>query len=526
MARRAWRRRGKRAQVSAIATLLGLLLVVTVLANYLATQLPAQMQVNDAIHSASVQDQLLRLDGSLQLLAQTGAIGGSVSQPISLGSAGAPPFAGPDGTQISPGVAASQLAISFTVVGPSVFQPPGGWPAGGNLFKSGCTYNPPGSQNPTTVNCKGGTVLTQNFTNGSHFISVTGGSNLHLNFTTNYSTVVIGATGGEGNTVTVVGNHDIIYLNATGGSGVHMTLVGSYDTAYVYGQGGATVRLYLVGDHDAVSWKANGASSSFIETAWGSYDSTNTANTNAQVYYTGFDSANPATSACPYANSSGSDSVSGSGGTVQYNNTGYSGTGSSGGWTETWSKVTGLNCPFFTQIRLSQKSSGTTGATILLVLRNTYSPQAELSFDEGAIAYAQSSGSAGLVVGPGITYARGALSVWVPMFSNRVGTTLGVGTAVLALRLSSVLNLALPSNGFSLAPSSSVVIAVTTPFAQAWMNYFAGVPSLAGLATCAPATSRACVGPFSFNGPVATVTLTVPASSLSVNLSTFAVSLT
>jgi len=525
-AHRAWRKRGRRAQVSAIATLLGLLLVVTVLANYLSTQLPAQMAVNDGVRTAAVEDQFARLAGSLRTLAQSGGVGGVLTQPISLGSVGAPPFAGPDGGQISPGRVGTQLSVSYTVVGPKTFNPPGGWAAGGNLFKSGCTYSPAGSENPTTVSCKGSTVLTQNFTNGSHFISVTGGADLHLNFTASNSTVVVGAAGGVGNTVTVVGSHDIIFLNATGGSTVHMIVVGNHDTVSCSGKGGATVRLYLVGDYDAVSWSANGASSSFVESAWGSYDSTDTTNTNAAVYYTGFDAANPSTSVCPYANASSTDSVSGSGGTVQYNNTGYTGSGSSGGWTETWAKWTGLNCPFFYTLQVAQKPSGTTGATILLALRNTYAPAAQLAFDDGAVVYAQSGGAPQVVVAPGINYTAGVLTVWVPEFVNNVRTDAGVGTAVLSLRLVSVLDIHLPSNGFSLAPSSSVSISVTTPYAQAWLTYFATVPGLDGLATCAPATSTACVGPFTFNGPLATVTLTVPATSLSVDLATYAIGLT
>jgi hypothetical protein len=497
---------------------------VTVLANYLSVQLPAQMAVNDAEHTASVEDQFARLAGALQSLAQSGGVGGVLTQPVSLGSVGAPPFAGPDGAEVSPGSVGSQLAVSFSVEGPSTYSPPGGWPAGGNLFKSGCSYSPSGSENPTTVSCKGGAVLTQNFTNGSHFIAVTGGSNLHLNFTTSYSTVVVGAAGGAANTVTVVGSYDTVYLNATGGSNVRVTLVGNHDTLLISGKGGATVRLYLVGDYDTASWSANGASSSFVESAWGSHDTTTTSNTNAAVYYTGFNATSPSSSGCPYGNASSTDSVSGSGGTVQYNNTGYSGSGSSGGWSESWKKTTGLTCPFFSVEQFAQKTSGTTGATILLLLRNTYSPAAELAFDEGAVVYAQSGGAPAVVVAPGLSYTGGALSVWVPEFVDKVGAEAGVGTAVLTLRLTSSLEVHLPANGFSIAPSSSVSISVTTPYGQAWMNYFATVSSLNGLATCAPATSTACVGPFGFYGPLATVTLTVPATSLSLDLATYVVS--
>lgn len=100
-----------------MATILGLLLVVTMVANYLGTQLPAQMQVNDANHALAVENQVERLATTLQGVAATGKVGAVVSQPVSLGSVGAPPFAAPDGASIGPGVSGSQVTESYTVSG-------------------------------------------------------------------------------------------------------------------------------------------------------------------------------------------------------------------------------------------------------------------------------------------------------------------------------------------------------------------------------------------------------------------------
>jgi hypothetical protein len=522
--RQNWRRRGRRAQVAAVATILGLLLVVTMVANYLTTQLPAQMQLNDANRGLSVENQVSRLAASLRAAAAADRVGAVVSEPVSLGSLGAPPFAGADGASIGPGAQGSELTASFVALGPVTYKGPGGWPAGGNVGTSGCSETPAGSQNPTTVSCTGGTTLTQNFTNGSHFISVTGGSNLHLNFTTNYSIIAVGATGGAGNTVIIVGNHDAIYLNATGGSGVSVTLVGSNDSLAVTGKGGATVSVFLVGNADAVSWSANGASSSFIERAWGSGDSTTTTNSNAAVYYTGFNAANPTSSVCPYANDSNTDTVSGSGGTVNYNNTGYSGSGSSGGWSETWNKVSNLTCPFYSAFTVPQKSSGAVGASFVVYLRNTYAPAADVAFDQGAVVYAQSNGRPLLLVGPAITYTGGTLALWVPEFLGTVGAEAGDGTAELSARLVSVVSLHLPSDGFSI--SGTISIKVTTPYAAAWESYFGAVPALAAdVSPCFPATSIACAGPFGFNGPLGTVYLNVTAKALAFQVATYAVTL-
>ena len=504
--------------MAAVATILGLLLVVTMIANYLTTQLPAEMRVNDANHALAVENQVSRLAAAVGLLAEKGVIGGVVSQPVSLGSAGEPPFAGSDGSTIGPGALGSQLTTSFVVAGPSAYVPPGGWPAGGNLNRSGCSYSPPGSNNPTTVSCTGSTVLTQNFTNGSHFISVTGGSDLHLNFTTSYSTISVAAKGGAGNTVTLDGSHDTLYLNATGGSNVHLTVIGSYDTVVIAGAGGATVRLLLVGNYDSVSWSANGASSSFIESAWGSYDSTSTTNTNAAVYYTGFNATNPFNATCPYSNLSGTDSVSGSGGSVTYNNTGYAGSGSSGGWTETWSKVQGLSCPFFTKVQVPQRESAGLGATLQVRLRNSYSPAAIVAFDQGAIVYAQESGLPVMLGVPGISFSQGTLELWVPEFLGTVAPEAGAGTAEVSVRLVSLIDLLLPESGFSLKAGSTFYLNVSSAYAAAWTGYLSSYlngTTLKGVATvtCTGPVS-ACKGPFSFGGPLGSVSLAIPATDV------------
>jgi len=105
--------------VSAVAVILGLLLVVTFIANYLTTTLPNTMGQNDLTHEAQVQDQVAQLGGVMLIAAQQGAIGAQISGPISLGSAGAPPFAGQDPSTITPLANRSLYTVSFTLTGPS-----------------------------------------------------------------------------------------------------------------------------------------------------------------------------------------------------------------------------------------------------------------------------------------------------------------------------------------------------------------------------------------------------------------------
>ena len=84
-----------------MATILGLLLVVTFIANYIATTLPNTMGQNDLQHELQVENQVSQLSALIQAVAGTDALGAQVSQPITLGSQGAPPFAGPDGGSIT-----------------------------------------------------------------------------------------------------------------------------------------------------------------------------------------------------------------------------------------------------------------------------------------------------------------------------------------------------------------------------------------------------------------------------------------
>ncbi|HTS33731.1 MAG TPA: hypothetical protein VMI55_07355 [Thermoplasmata archaeon] len=114
---RNWRLRGRRGQVSAVATLLGLLLVVTFIANYLTTQLPNQMQANDLSHEITVQNQIGHFDALLQAVSSAHAIGAEVTTPLSLGSDGEPPFAAPDTSYLSAPQNGTWAYLNYTTTG-------------------------------------------------------------------------------------------------------------------------------------------------------------------------------------------------------------------------------------------------------------------------------------------------------------------------------------------------------------------------------------------------------------------------
>lgn len=223
---RRWRRRGRRGQVAAVATILGLLLVVTFIANYISTTLPNTMAQNDLQHEAQVQNQLAQLSALLERTADSGAVTAQISQPISLGSAAAPPFAGQDGATVNALPNGTSLNVGFSLVGP-LRLPTGGIPNNGS-YTSHCFGN------YTTFTCNGKSGLTWNFTFGnSTQYHVNGGGKLSLaaNFTTNNSIIGVDSVGGTIDLVSVFGSYNHIWVNGTGGAALAFVLVGSNDTA-------------------------------------------------------------------------------------------------------------------------------------------------------------------------------------------------------------------------------------------------------------------------------------------------------
>jgi len=534
--RRAWRRRGRKGQVAAVATMLGLLLVVTLLANYLATQLPAQMQVNDVNHAIAVADQIARLDSELQGASAVGAVGAVLSEPVSLGTSGVPPFSPSDGSSIGLGPQGSQLATSFHVTGPARYNPPSVGPAGG--YATPCA-----THTTTTLTCSSSSShIVWNFSSAtptSYSVTTSGGT-YNVSFSASNSTIGATASSSAPLNMLVIGSNDTITLTISGSSTqVHITLIGNYDTVqFAAGSWSSSlVTIYGVGVHDAVDSTSMSASNSkLVATFFGSNDSVSLGTMSAtssyfNVYLNGFTPSSPASS-CPVGNLAyNTDSVavgthSGSGTyNVTYNDSTVSGGTAPSPWTGTWGTAS-TSCPFYTTVALPQVSSGSVGGLFLVALRNTYTQPGVVAFDEGAVVLAQRNGIPLMLVPPEISYVSSDLTLWVPEFvgssGGGVGTEVGTGTAEVAMRLVSLLNVSLPASGYNLSGTTS--IAVTTPFAAAWFSALNATASpLTGHVVCAPKTSVACVGPFSMALPLATVYVNVTASALNLQVATFTV---
>jgi hypothetical protein len=538
---RRWRRRGRRAQVAAVATILGLLLVVTFIANYLTTQLPNQMSVNDLNHDILVENQLGRLQAQLTAVAQSGPAGASVSQPITLGSDASPPFAASDSSVISSGNLSGGFKVNFTLAGPASYSPPAGGPQGGPYNAANdptCVPIPP-SQPTNSITCSGSSTIIYNFTGTlanqpSYSLTLSGGGVVRVNIISNHSSISITGSSNPGITLLVLGSNDTISV-VTSSVPENIVIVGNYDTLSFTGSSSGPERVLIVGNHDTVSNVAS--STTEVASIYGSNDSFNPGTVSSShfaVFFNGFNPLTPSAT-CPVDNISQSDTVvapvgSGSTFAVTYNNTVYSGTGTvsgtGGSWAVTYQIPTPFACPFFSQVAIPVPSGGSPpGASLVVHLRNTYAPAAEIAFDQGAVVYAQPGGIPLLIDGPSFSYSGSAVSLMVPVFQGPIPSESGVGTADVMFRLLTTSTFQFPVSGFSLQTGSHVTLSLRTPYGAAWMAYFGSNSNLAGLVSC-QGVGTACSGYYQPVGPLATITLSLPATSLNLEVAVFSVSVT
>lgn len=167
------------------------------------------------------------------------------------------------------------------------------------------------------------------------------------------------------------------------------------------------------------------------------------------------------------------------------------------------------------------------GAGVVVQMHNTYAPAAQVAFDYGAVIFTQYGGIPTMIDPPPISITASAATIWLPIFSPLNNTEGGTGTAILQATLTAVSTQTFPAGGFTIT-GGKVTLTLVTPFAAAWMAYFAGSPSFAGDATCAPAGATVCstTGTFINNGALGTITLVLPVSGVTLTVATFTIGLT
>lgn len=545
---RAWRRRGRRAQVAAVATILGLLLVVTFIATYLSTTLPNQMQVNDLNHDLQVENQLGQLSAALQAATGVGAIGAQISQPITLGSAGAPPFAGQDSAYTSALPQGSGISVQYTVLGQLAYFPPPGYPAGGSA--TGCTAA------ATTLTCStAGYSPHLNMSANATVYTLTFSSSgfAALNVSTNSSTISLSASGSQTLYLQLIGNSNTLAVTDSSTGAEAIALFGNHDAVTLASTGSGLNVFYVYGSFDTITVSQHTSTGGMRVVVYGANDKVVfpavTSTPVLAVYLTGFNATNPVSSLCPYANLSSTDSVTGFSSTTATlketlnNSVGYYNNQTAGtGWTVTYQNVPRTTCPYFATAHVNVKAGGVPGAAFAVHLRNTYAPVAEVAFDQGAIVYVQTGGTPTMYEAPllqlkelntthgSTTYHNiTQATLWIPEFLGQIPGESGVLTADFSFRLLGVQTVAV-SNTTGLATSTPVVFTITTPYAGAWLQ-FINAHNWPFTATCAPvfpATSTACTGPYSDSTGLATVSFSIASSGLSllsIETASFAVSL-
>ncbi|HXW66991.1 MAG TPA: hypothetical protein VEL82_03830 [Thermoplasmata archaeon] len=540
---RKWRRRGQRAQVAPIATILGLLLVVTFIANYLTTTLPNQMSVNDLDHVIEVENQLGRFQALLEAVSQADAIGAQVTQPVTLGSSAAPPFAGPDSGTIARPANGSGYSLGYSLSGPVNNDPPTGGTAGTGYVPSACT------QASTSISCPspgpyhvywnyskvGSTGYSVTTATGSYLVNYTGAAG---------ATITVTTKGANPLDLLVVGNTTTVNLQMSAGPNVDfIEIVGNNDTLSVASVSyTSTIVVYVVGVHDVVTFGTvgSGATLNVVASFFGFLDLFSAANASTttgnhfSVYFTGY---NPTTAAmnCPVNAIATTDKAEGGvSGTATYGVTFNTTTGAKGTATSLWTVSTStasLYCPFYASATVPYAQVSATGLNVMLA--NTYIPPGYVAFDSGAVVYAQDGGVPLMIDPPAISLTSVAGSVtaatlWFPIFIGQWATESGIQTTELSARLLSVDSIQLsPSSPFTVENNTNIVFSVTSTFAAGWVSYFNTTAPFENYFSCS-GTYAACYGPFQIGGPLGTVTLTIPTgialNTFSIEIATFGVS--
>jgi hypothetical protein len=548
--RRKWRLRGQRGQVAAVATILGLLLVVVYIANYLTTTLPGQMSTNDLNHVIQVENQLGRFQALLEAASAAHAVGAELTAPVTLGSEGQPPFASADSGTIAGEANGSYFRVNSTLSGPLVFTAPTGGTTGTgyDVPAGGCTVSGTGAL------CSGTNHFQWNFTGAAVNFGFTTTAGYYLINVTDSgassaapATITVTASGSAPLDLLVIGSNDSIGITIpVTATFVNLFVYGNYDTATVSLTGaGATdhVRLYEAGVHDTTTL-VKSAGLTFLASIWGGTDkvvgpatANSSATTKVSVYYSGF---NPGAEACPVDSIANSDTVSGSSTagtyTANWNLTAPFTPAAVADWTFTTLVLAPIaaGCPFMLPSSIPfNLAVASAGLDVHLI--NTYIPSGDVVFDQGAIVYAQDGGLPAMVDTPTLSatengYNFTSASMWFPVFTSSLPTEAGLSTTSLAARLISVNTISLTAaSTLGIQNLTNIVVTIHSPFTAAWVSYFDQVPEFTNHWVCLPSGSSQCIGPYTNNEPMGTVVLTIPTGfqfyDLSIQVATFSVSL-
>ena len=462
------RRRANAAQVAAVATIFGLLLVVTFISAFIIEPLPANMGALEYQHLLQVENQIARLQATVLAEAAHPGLDLSLSTPITLGSQALAPWASPSSGSIEPESTILSTQTNYGIA--EVFSHQPNWNNG-----SSCLFGGSG-------HCAGnGNLDTWNVTGKNHTsftLTVNGNSNsAEYNISGNNDTITISWTGGDTGFVYFIinGSNDIINYNK-GGSDTTSPVV----TFLFYGQ------------NDVFNFSPSGSHSSRGQMT-------------LNVVFVG-----SLSEICPYGNLSNTDTLGalGTGGSnlwmnvTWWNALGYAsaghfvtypGGGSSNEHLGFFNNTGYVACAFTDQFASSYTQQFESG--ILVTLNNRYIPPAYVAFDQGAVIESEEGGSSVIVSPPPIVVKHTpqgfAASVTLINFIGNFSESGGIATSAITTRIVNVHSFSIVNGQSGFHLELPFYLNITTAFPLAWYDYFLSQPTLfPGGSTCTP------IGPF------------------------------
>lgn len=447
--------RSRRAQVSAVGTVLGLLLVTTYIAGYLATTLPSQMQELEFEHELQVENQLGRLQAMLSAEVEAGGAHYPFTSPVTLGSGSVPPFGPPSTASIGADPGAISASFPFRVA--SLASNPPNWSA---------TPTCPNGGSP----CHG--TLWDNVTgvpNSSYAFKFNGGApTMNLNFTGNNDSITMEWLGKSAN-----GNVYAIF----NGSNIHVTL----DKGSSGGGDTPNITVYFYGQHDVLEMDLSGAGMHASAAFYGSLNhfcpEVDLASTDA--FYWNYSSPTTTVVNATWYNDVGVNDLHvlslGSGSVLTFRNQSVIPGGCA------WTYATGSTF----------QPTGTSG--IRVHLNDRYLPSVDVAYDQGAVIVNNPGVGSIMESPPDLTVNGSAAGYTVHLtlvnivgngqFEEQGGMTAGVTARILSEDTFSVVSN--PAQNHFLSP---VFFNVSTPYPDAWSSYLSGLPNglLLGPPQCVP----------------------------------------
>ncbi|MHB8352078.1 MAG: hypothetical protein ACYDFT_05240 [Thermoplasmata archaeon] len=469
------RERARSGQVAPVAVMLGLLLLTSFIANFVLLQQPGEMDQNEFQHTLLVENQLARLQSTVLTQAQNPNLPIAELLPVTLGSAGAPPFVGPSDGEITQETSSALTNFNYTLA--RIVPNPPDWAA-----TPGCP--------PTGHPCNNGTAW-DNVTGipGNNYTFKLNGAapSFLLNFSGNKDTVGVEWAGHSVGVTYIILNGSNLTLNldklSNGGSGSPRILI------WVYGQ------------HDVVTTALNGQIVTMQVEFFGSVDQPcpqgNLAATDR--FYWNTSAGSGATVNVTWLNDLGFSTpahvIGLAPGTLTFHNE----TSYAGGCAFTLSYPSQYTSPFSSGLRVH--------------LNNQYLPPADLAYDQGAVILSHPGIGSIMVSPPKFEFQRTAAG-WTGnlVLVDVPGTPFSEGgteTAGIVSRLVSVQHFELQSNATDSIYFISSALNLTTAYPGAWASYFQSLPVAVtgGEVVCTP--------PYAFTAPYSCLT---PPAGVSVTL--------